>query len=576
MKFLIKNLFKKMDSEIIKSPNDKLLYKSIVLPNKLQALLISDSEADKCSASLSVNVGSLLDPNNIPGLAHFLEHMLFLGTSKYPNEAEYKDYISKHSGDPNAYTSMTETVYYFECSKDALNGALDRFSQFFVSPLFSDTCTDREMQAVHSEHQKNLLNDFWKKLQMIRSSAKKNHPYNRFSTGNLETLKVENIREELLAFYDKYYSANIMKLVVYGIESLEVLEKWVVEMFSDVKNKDVIIPELIEKPFDEENMGEFWKVLPTRDNDYLEIVWIIDYLMPHYRANPGKYISHLFGHEGKNSLLSLLIDEGLALELSAGNSDEINSFSKITISIKLTKQGLSNPLLVLEYVFAYLKMLKLKGTQDFEYVFEEIKKVNELKFLFKEKERAENYVVGLSASLQKYPVQDILKLNYFMEKFQPDLIKQFLDNLKLENMRVYLISLSIASELNMEEPIYKTKYSLVKFDKEIIEKFNNPQVNPKISKKKLELPVANIFLPQNLEIRTNEATPYPQKLMETTQSLVYFKQDDAFKTPKGAIFLRILTTSEGFPRHCKYFVWAKIWQDLFHNDLRESLYLAGQ
>ena len=162
-----------------------------------------------------------------------------------------------------------------------------------------------------------------------------------------------------------------------------------------------------------------------------------------------------------------------------------------------------------------------------------------------------------------------------MEAFEPEKIKELLNNLKIDNMRVYLSSKSLEAELNLEEPIYKTKYSFVKFDKEIIDKFNNPQANPLISKKKLDLPVENIFLPQNFEIRTNEATKYPQKILETLQSLVYFKQDDVFKTPKASIYLRIVNTSEGYPRYCKYIVWAKIWEKLFNNELRESLYLAG-
>jgi len=560
-------------AKILQSPNDKRLYKSLTLPNKLQALLISDPDTDKCSASLCVNVGSILNHQNIQGLAHFLEHMLFLGTAKYPDESDYKDYMSKNAGNPNAYTSMTETVYFFECAKEALNGALDRFSQFFVSPLFTESCTEREMQAVHSEHQKNLLSDLWKKTQIIRSSAKSTHPYNTFATGNLETLKVENIREELLTFYEKYYSANLMKLVVYGVEPLENLEKWVIEMFSNVKNKDAELPVMKELPFDVENMGQFWKIVPSKDEDYLEIVWNIDYLCPLYRSNPGRYLSHLFGHEGENSLLSLLIDEGLALELSAWNSDEINAFSQINISIKLTKQGLANPLAILEYTFAYLKMLKEKGPQ--EYVFKEIKRMKELNFAFKEKENVQNYVVSLSTSLQKFPVEDILICHYLMENFEFERLEKTLASLRLDNMRVYLRSKEVADEANLEEPIYKTKYGFTKFTKEIEDMFNNPKISPKNSTKTLGLPVPNIFLPQTLEVNTKEATKYPYKLLETTQSLTYFKQDDTFKTPKGAINLRILHASQGFPLHCRHLIFSKIWKDLFFNYLRESLYLAG-
>ena len=84
--------------------------------------------------------------------------MLFLGTEKFPDENEYNQYLNKHGGSSNAYTDMESTNYYFDCSADHLDGALDRFSQFFIAPLFTPTATDRELNAVNSEHEKNLQN----------------------------------------------------------------------------------------------------------------------------------------------------------------------------------------------------------------------------------------------------------------------------------------------------------------------------------------------------------------------------------------------------------------------------------
>jgi insulysin len=79
--------------DIIKSKSDNRIYKHLTLPNKLQCIIISDSEADKSAASLDVKVGSCLDPKPFYGLAHFLEHMLFMGTEKYPGEGDYRDFI---------------------------------------------------------------------------------------------------------------------------------------------------------------------------------------------------------------------------------------------------------------------------------------------------------------------------------------------------------------------------------------------------------------------------------------------------------------------------------------------------
>lgn len=71
--------------------------------------------------------GSLSDPGNISGLAHFCEHMLFLGTKKYPKENEYSQFLSEHAGSSNAFTSGEHTNYYFDVSHEHLQGALDRY-----------------------------------------------------------------------------------------------------------------------------------------------------------------------------------------------------------------------------------------------------------------------------------------------------------------------------------------------------------------------------------------------------------------------------------------------------------------
>jgi insulysin len=121
--------------QIITSPSDKRLYKHLTLPNRIQALLISDPEADKSAAALDVKIGGAADPRPYYGLAHFLEHMLFMGTEKYPSENEYSEYITNMGGMNNAYTSLTDTNYHFDCSTEGFEGALDRFAQFFISPL---------------------------------------------------------------------------------------------------------------------------------------------------------------------------------------------------------------------------------------------------------------------------------------------------------------------------------------------------------------------------------------------------------------------------------------------------------
>lgn len=188
-------------NQILKSTIDKRIYKSIQLKNKLICLLISDQETEKSAAALNVDVGTLEDPIDRQGLAHFCEHMLFMGTTKYPQESEYQDFISKNSGQTNAFTSELNTNFHFSVANNALHGALDRFAQFFISPLFSDSCTEREMKAVDSEFNMNLQNDFWRKFQIFHSLSAPDSLYNKFMIGNLKTLQHPDTRDRLLEFH---------------------------------------------------------------------------------------------------------------------------------------------------------------------------------------------------------------------------------------------------------------------------------------------------------------------------------------------------------------------------------------
>jgi insulysin len=68
-------------------------------------------------------------------------------------------------------------------------------------------------------------------------------------------------------------------------------------------------PKYSDHPFEEENWSRFYTVDPVKDQDKLKISWTIDNMEIHYENDPSSYFSHLIGHEGKCSLLSVLIDE---------------------------------------------------------------------------------------------------------------------------------------------------------------------------------------------------------------------------------------------------------------------------
>jgi hypothetical protein len=123
-----------------KSRADLREYRHIQLPNKLQALLVHDYKADKAAAAVDISVGHFSDPEGVPGLAHFLEHMLFMGTEKYPDENAYSAFLSDHGGSSNAYTSMESTNYHLDVTHAHLEPALDLCSTWHFTDCYSATC----------------------------------------------------------------------------------------------------------------------------------------------------------------------------------------------------------------------------------------------------------------------------------------------------------------------------------------------------------------------------------------------------------------------------------------------------
>jgi insulysin len=236
--------------EIFKSQQDSKYYRGLILENGIKVMLISDPTAEKSAACLCVEVGHMSDPADLPGIAHLTEHVLFLGSQKYPEENHFRSFVSENGGVTNAQTFADVTKYFFDIMPEKLDEALDRFAQMFISPLFKESSVTREISAVNSEHEKNVSVDAWRTRMVNKTLANPNHPYSKFSTGNVNTLMDFpkrygiDVRAELVEFHGKWYrSGNLMNLAVIGKNSLDKLEEFVRNHFVDgIENKNVELP----------------------------------------------------------------------------------------------------------------------------------------------------------------------------------------------------------------------------------------------------------------------------------------------------------------------------------------------
>ncbi|KAF2403106.1 a-pheromone processing metallopeptidase Ste23 [Trichodelitschia bisporula] len=548
---------------------DDRSYKVITLSNKLEALLIRDADTDKASAALDVNVGSFSDAKDLPGTAHAVEHLLFMGTEKYPKENEYHQYLTSHSGHSNAYTAGTSTNYYFEVAASSsktstptpadaeatndspLYGALDRFAQFFIKPLFLEDTLDRELRAVDSENKKNLQSDNWRLHQLHKSLSNPAHPYCHFSTGNYQTLHDEplargvRIRDEFIKFYDTHYSANRMKLVVLGRESLEQLEAWVQELFAPVKNKDLPRNRWDGVPLytDKELLTQLF-AKPVCDMKTLDIYFPYPDEEQYYESQPSHYLGHLIGYEGPGSILAYLKGKGWVTGLGAGASSLCPGSSYYSITIKLTEEGIKHYQEITEVVFQYIAMLREAPPQ--QQYHEELKKMSEVNFRFKQKSPASKTTSRLSAVMQRpYPRDRLLSGPSLVRKFEPEAIKKGLEYLSPDNFRIIITSQDFPGDWDQKEKWYGTEYRYERIPDEFLQRIvKAANAGSKERVPELHLPHSNEFIPTRLEVEKREVEKplkAPKLLRNDDLVRVWFKKDDQFWVPKANLYVTLRT-----------------------------------
>eukprot|EP01048_Picozoa_sp_COSAG05_P004387 COSAG05_NODE_233_length_13251_cov_30.223920_4_plen_875_part_00 len=534
-------------AEVVKSPADQRMYRHVTLENKLQVLLIHDAVTEKSSAALDVHVGHFSDPEEVAGLAHFCEHMLFLGTEKYPDEAEYNQYLGKHGGMSNAYTSTENTNYYFDVKQEHFGGALDRFAQFFVAPLFTREATDRELNAIESENSKNLQNDMWRSFQLEKSLSSPGHPFHKFGTGSNQTLidmpraNGVDIRDELIDFHSKYYSANLMRLVILGREPLDELQTMATSMFSGIPNKDAAQPSFGDTtPYGLEQRSRIVKVVPVKEMKVLQMTWPLPPQEAHYKAKATRYFGHLTGHEGAGSILALLKKEGWADGLSAGEGSSASDFSSFTISIELTTEGLENYEQVAAIVFQYIGMLHREGIS--KRVWEEEQAVAAMSFRFLEKGEPASTTSRYAGWMQQYPPTETLTGAYLFSNFDLEHMEAVQKCLNVESCMLTLQAQELEAETTYEERWYKTKYIAQPISPETLASFKQAMGAPRDAD--LFMPPENLFIPKDFELKPapEGVGTGPALLVDTPLlKLWHTNLSHKFKKPKAIVHVDLST-----------------------------------
>ena len=550
------------------SPHDHRAYRYLTLANQLRVLLIEDHKTEKSAAALAVQVGHFDDPLARQGMAHFLEHMLFLGTETFPHPGEYQEFINRHGGSNNAWTGTEFTNFYFDLHHEFFAEGLHRFSQFFTCPTFDGQLVDKERNAIDSEYRLKLQDDVRRSYQVHKETVNPAHPFAKFSVGNWETLGDRSdgsIRDELVEFYQTHYSAGRMSLVIQSSAPLEQQAAWAETFFAAIPNHGAPKAPIQIPLYRPDDLGIRIDIKPIKENRKLVVCFALPSIEPLYRTKPLTFLSHLLGYEGKGSLFSWLKQQGWVNTLSAGSGVGGSNFKDFCISFGLTPEGVHHEGTIIERLFGYLALIRLQGVEAWRY--DEKRQVLDALFRFHEGGRAIDNVAHLAVNMHHYAPEHVLCGDYLMEAFDPAPIHAMLAQMTPDNMRIQLAAPHVQTDRIARW--YDTPYRIQPIESVWLRRWRAPESVEGL----MTLPEANPFICDRLEPRpvaTQHLTP--QCLIDRAGIRVWHLQDGEYSVPKGTLFIAV--DSEHAVRTPRHIAQMRLTVELLIDQLNELTYPA--
>ncbi len=541
----------------------------IRLKNGIEAYLISDPHAKHSAMSVAVKAGAWNDPADYPGMAHFVEHVLFMGNKSYPEENGYSKYITECAGTYNAFTSTDRTVYTFSVNHDGFIGALDRLAHFFIDPLLCTASIDRELLAVDQEHSKNIENDLWRQWMTLKEIGNPLHPNAGFSTGNAHTLS--GIPQDALrTWYTSNYTPDRMRIVVVSPLPSKQLIEHVVSRFSLVQRPNLErTPRPIElKAFSNEQQGAMAYIKPVRDLKELSLVWELpSSFHPLDSDATTGFLCYLLNSPHEGGLIDTLKQAKWIQEGKVGFDRYGDTEIFFSINFALTEEGIRNREKIIEKTFQTLG--KIVEETPYER-FEEMQRLSLIRYQYQTRQNAFETVEYLAQKmldedLSTFPEQSILPSD-----FAPDLFQELLISLSPSSCSFMLTA---DPKLSGVEPSRKERwmgaeYAVVPYNSDYLSRWADP------SDSVISLPSANPFIPEQLTLVPQDSNPAsePSAVIKDKQSKLYFLKDAFYEVPEIAMIFRIHTPVIDGSAH--YAVLTELFCSAFHEKLHPTLHLA--
>ncbi|TDF39884.1 peptidase M16 [Alteromonadaceae bacterium M269] len=552
---------------VIVSSYDKRRYFPSRLDSGLEVLLVEDDSINKSAVSLTVASGHFHDPDNCHGLAHLLEHMIFMGSGAFPSPNHLNDFLSHHGGHINAWTGTEHANYYFDCETKTLEEAISIFSDMIQHPLLDTAAIEKESQSIHAEFELKLKDDLRRLYQVHKETCNPNHPFSKFSVGNQQIFNQfssEDLSDLLREFHQQWYNVQHFKLCVIS-DLPHTQTKALLEQSFNSFHRETQLPKLAFPPlYLPEQLGVQINIKPIKHAKRLIITFVYPGVHKHYRSKPLDFISSLIGDEGPGSLLYYLKKQGWATNLSAGGGIDGENFKDFNINLQLTTKGLKHKVDILASLFNYISLIKTTGLEKWR--IEEKSKLNQQAFDFRDSEKPLDYAMHLSTAMHHYPIEHIVFGDYILDKPDLLLVNAMLELMTPDNMRLKFIHDELTT--NQVANWYGTEFKIEALAEDIKQVLNRPEF---ISD--LQLPQKNPFVAERLTPHIVEPSYTSLKQLKEKESFKFwFGQDSDFKLPKGDLYISFESPDKQFLPETVVLrsLWVAICQEQFHQHFYQA------
>ncbi len=534
--------------------NIKLELKHGKLQNNINYVVIKDGDDGIANVGIGIKTGSIADPKEYMGMAHFLEHMLFLGSKKFKEESYFDTIVKQYGGYSNAYTTLFETVYYFNVLVNHLDEVFDVFSRFFIDPLFDVNSVSREINAINSEHMKNINNEYWIMRQLLYDLTDNDNILHRFTTGSHETFgkDYKKLRENMIDFYNKYYTSDNLYIVVQSNMDINIMDDMIHKYFGMIESKQAASSKL-NWVLTQNNDGvhnlypkysiknKEYQLIPSQDSEYITYFWDLNSCEYYRENNVIDVIDNIITSKCKNNIYDTLIKTLCVDYIDSSYMDE--GIFKFTVYMIKNGDVRSNIIKINNIVANYFNdLINLPKKCTWAELYDKSDKLSNFIYNNSKKPLNEDVMMDIITNMMYYKTENIYNGDKIIIKKDYDKLYETIKILEFKNASIiYCTKTELDKGEFLIEPYYNKEYKPLKYG--FIKHINKIQYNFNADIELIDINPINIpNLNTPIPIKYNENTWYGglSKFNEPFARLnIILRNDNIFNTITTSVISNI-------------------------------------